>query len=160
MKNIKTIFFKKKVFSVILLCLFVLFFAFFRIKQISFCSDLSRCDVETDFLLYKPFLDSLDLFVIKGGEGNISDYFFYDGFRIHCLSDSSSHALIDTDKVWDGKYEGNGLVYLRPYIADDVYLYRVRKFFNTFYLVEKNEDLTDATYWFFSSQACKKSFLK
>jgi hypothetical protein len=110
---------------------------FFKIKQFSICGELRNCNVDVDLSSYEPFLDSLDLFIIVGGEGNHMD-------------------SLNAGGVWDGKYQGNGLVYLRPHIADDVLLYRVRRFFDLFYFVEMNEDLTDATSYFFANQGCKK----
>ena len=158
MKNIKSILRKKKIlfFFLFLLCVF---FCFFKIKQYFICFDLDKCPVNDITVPYRQFLDSLDLFVIKGGEGNASDYFLYDGFRIYCVSLNSSMSLKSIDKVWDGEYVGNGLIYLKPYIADDILLFKIRKYFNLFYLIEMNENLTDITFWFFSNHGCKQSFV-
>ena len=48
------------------------------------------------------------------------DYFLYDGFRIYCVSDTSS-LMLNAKGIWDGEFEGSSLVYLKPYIADDVF---------------------------------------
>ena len=49
-------------------------------------------------------------------------------------------------------------MYLRPHVADDVLLFRVRRILDLFYLVEVNENLIDATYWFFTNNSCEKKF--
>jgi hypothetical protein len=151
----KKFFLKKRVLFVILILL-IAFCFFFKIKQFSICGELRNCNIGMDFSSYEPFLDSLDLFIIVGGEGNHMDYFFYNGFRTYCFYDTDS---LNAGGVWDGKYQGNGLVYLRPHIADDILLYRVRKLFDLFYFVEMNEDLIDVTSDFFANQGCKKMFV-
>lgn len=157
MKNIKKLF-RKKIFWALLIPIIAILCFAFKTKNFSICLNLEKCAIDADVLPYSPFVDSLDLFVLKGGEGNATDYFLYDGFRIHCISDNSSLALDDRN-VWDGKFEGNGLVYLRPHVADDVLLFRVRRILDLFYLVEVNENLIDATYWFFTNNSCEKNFV-
>ena len=99
MKNIKSILRKKKIlfFFLFLLCVF---FCFFKIKQYFICFDLDKCPVNDITVPYRQFLDSLDLFVIKGGEGNASDYFLYDGFRIYCVSLNSSICFCSKTSVF------------------------------------------------------------
>lgn len=155
-KNIKRIFLGKK--GIIFLPFIVIFLCFFKAKEISVCTNLQDYFTDENVISNEIYLDSLELFVIMGGEGNATDYFLYNGFRIYCATTKPFKNLIDANKVWDGKYEGNALFYLRPYITDDVFLFRVRKFFNSFYLIKKNENLTDVTYWFFATQGCNKSF--
>ncbi len=156
MKNIKKLL--KKIFLILLIPIIALLCFTFKIKDFSICLNLEKCAIDAGVLSYSPFVDSLDLFVLKGGEGNATDYFLYDGFRIHCISDSSSLALDDRN-VWDGKFEGNSLVYPRPHVADDVLLFRIRRILDLFYLVEVNENLIDITYWFFTNNSCKKDFV-
>lgn len=158
MRNIKKFSFGKKIIYLVLLFLVIISCFIFKIKQFSFCMDLKNCPIDNGILLYENYLDSLELFIVKGGEGNAMDYFLYNGFQIYCVSDTSS-SILNPQGVWDGEFEGSSLVYLRPYIADDVLLLRIRKKLDLFYLVEINENLIDVTYQFFTTHSCGKEFV-
>ncbi|WP_297945976.1 hypothetical protein [uncultured Fibrobacter sp.] len=158
MKSIKEIFLGRKIMFILIFFLAIISCFIFKIKQFSFCLDLKKCPVDNEILFFENYLDSLDLFVVKGGEGNVMDYFLYDGFRIYCVSDTSS-LMLNAKGIWDGEFEGSSLVYLKPYIADDVLLFRIRKKLDLFYLVEVDENLVDITYWFFANYSCGKKFV-
>ncbi|WP_139260299.1 hypothetical protein [Fibrobacter sp. UWH9] len=120
---------------------------------------MKECSINASALAYEHYLDSLGMFIVEGGEGNDLDYLFYDGFHVYCpLSDASNH-LKDTGRVWDGKYMVDDFAFFKADLTDDIQLFRIRKFFNLFYLVEKDHLLPDITLWFFTNYGCKQSFV-